>query len=42
LRASHIVLLLFQGFITSRREVELDRRVAKRFLTIEVRKRLLN
>jgi hypothetical protein len=34
---SHITLLLFQGFITSLREVALDRRVAKSFLAIELR-----
>jgi len=39
---SHVILLLFQGFITSRREVALDHRAVKRFLTIELRKCLLN
>jgi hypothetical protein len=34
--------LPFQGLITSRREIALDRRVVKRFLTIELRKLLLN
>jgi len=37
---SHFILLLFQGFIISRRKVALDRRLAKRFLSVELCKQL--